>query len=66
VKLLNRLDHMNDVIDIATTNGAFEFAFELAKASGVKTKILDVHEKLTVQFQLFYDLPKKNNHLIFR
>ena len=42
---------MNDVIDIAATNGAFEFAFELAKASGVKTKILDVHEKLAVHHE---------------
>ena len=51
VKLLNRLGHMNDVIDIAATNGAFDFAFELAKASGMKEKMLDVHEKLAVHYE---------------
>jgi intraflagellar transport protein 172 len=42
---------MNDVIDIAATNGAFDFAFELAKASGIKQKYLDVHEKLAVHYE---------------
>ena len=35
IKLLNRLGHMESVIEIAATNGAFDFAFELAKSTGL-------------------------------
>ena len=34
IKLLNRLGQLEAVIEIAATNGAFDFAFELAKATG--------------------------------
>ena len=39
LKLLNRLGHLNDVIDIAAQNGAFDFAFELAKGAGVGSQV---------------------------
>ena len=51
VKLLNRLGHMSDVIDIAATNAVFDFAFELARATGSKEKVQDVHEKLAVHYE---------------
>ena len=36
IKLLNRLGQLEAVIEIAATNGAFDFAFELAKATGTQ------------------------------
>ena len=39
LKLLNRLGHLNDVIDIAAQNSAFDFAFELARGAGVGSQV---------------------------
>ena len=39
LKLLNRLGHLNDVIDIAAQNGAFDFAFELARGAGAGSQV---------------------------
>ena len=50
IKLLNRLGHVNDVIDIACSNGAFDFAFDIARAAATH-KIPEVHEKLAISFE---------------
>ena len=50
VKLLNRLGHMNDVIDIAASNGAFDFAFDLARVAATH-KLPEIHEKLAISYE---------------
>ena len=50
IKLLNRLGHVNDVIDIACSNGAFDFAFDIARSAATH-KIPEVHERLAISFE---------------
>ena len=71
LKLLNRLGHLNDVIDIAAQNGAFDFAFELARGAGAGSQVRFFNSEImqsqsntsnTVFFCSFDQLSSKSHH----
>ncbi|CAJ0583461.1 unnamed protein product, partial [Mesorhabditis spiculigera] len=63
VKLLTRFNMLSDAIDFAIENGAFDFAFDLAKL-GMKERLPEVHTRIAVQMEEEGRLEEAAKHYI--
>ncbi|CAJ0935299.1 unnamed protein product, partial [Mesorhabditis belari] len=63
VKLLTRFNMLSDAIDFAIENGAFDFAFDLARL-GMKERLPEVHTRIAVQMEEEGRLEEAAKHYI--
>ncbi|CAI4221536.1 unnamed protein product [Auanema sp. JU1783] len=63
VKLLNKFGMLSDTIDNACENGAFDFAFDLAKI-GMKERLPDVHLRMAMYLEEEGKLDEAARHFV--